>query len=71
MSAHTPRPTAAWVRSLKAGALSWGSYKHSLVRAGVIGSFYDDAPPEYIAAFLRACGRNKDARAALAKAGAL
>lgn len=50
-----PRPTAAYVRSLRLGG--WGAFKHHLVRIGVIATVDCDAPVEWQRAFCRAFGR--------------
>lgn len=63
----SPAPTVRWVRSLGAARLGWASFKHALVRAGVMASPTDDCPVEYQAAFLRANGRSADARNLLNK----
>jgi hypothetical protein len=64
---NSPTPTVRWVRGLGAARLGWASYKHALVRAGVMVNPTDDCPINYQVAFLRACGRSDDARALLAK----
>jgi hypothetical protein len=50
----SPRPTVAFVRSLR--AIGWGGYKAALRRAGVIKAG-EDVPADYRAAFCNAYGR--------------
>lgn len=54
----TLQPTAANIRKLMGRKwAAWGEFKNKLVEAGIISSFYEDCPPEWIEAWKRFSGR--------------